>query len=705
MTKGTKFPKLLETGYIGLVKTRNRMIKTGALTGFSGEEENERVNDKVKFYYEAIARGGIGLLIIESPVSDYPKGTRRKKRMRIDDDRYLPGLSELTQVVHKHGCPVFMQMNHDGPFQQYGWDPPGVPPLNPGPPVASSPMCIKSQNDFNNEEFRALTIPEIEEIIDKYASAALRAKKAGFDGVDINASCTHLMNNFISPFWNRREDIYGGSLENRTRFITSIIKEMKIRVGKDFAIVICMNGIEIGKIVGIEDNKFAKPEEIQRTAKILQEAGADAIMVRTAWIGRHISDFIPDSIFLPEPPVDLKPYKDKFDWSRAGAGAQVPFAALIKQAVSIPVIAVGKIDPELGEKVLQEGKADFIGMTRSIIADPEFPNKVIEGRMDDIAPCTNCLTCLEPKAESRQCRINAAFGSNESYLIQPAAQKKRLVVVGGGPAGMEAARVAALRGHEVILYEKNSELGGLVPLASMMRETEIQDILPLVRYLKTQLTKLGVKVRLGQEFKASSIETEKPDTLILATGGIPVLPDVTGIDKKIVLKNEDLHRQLNFYLKFVKPDTLRHLTRFWMPVGKRVAVIGAGKQGFEMAEFLVKRGRKVTIVDTVEPFAKFAKSLVDRLNLDWFERRNVPIFTGVKSIEITDKQLNIVTKEGERKTIEVDNVIPVLPLKPNTALIKILEGKVKEIYTVGDCNQSGLIVDAISSGWRTARKL
>jgi 2,4-dienoyl-CoA reductase (NADPH2) len=705
MTKGAKFPKLLEPGYIGPVKTRNRMIKTGALTGFSGQEDNERVNDTVKSYYEAIARGGIGLLITESPVSDYPRGTRRKKRMRIDDDIYIPGLSELTQVVHKHGCPIFMQMNHDGPFQQYGWDPPGLPPLNPGPPVASSPMCINSQNDFNNEEFRALTIPEIEEIIDKYSSAALRAKKAGFDGVDINASCTHLMNNFISPFWNRREDIYGGSLENRTRFITSIINEMKIRAGKDFAIVICMNGIEIGKIVGIDDDKFAKPEEIQQVARIVEEAGADAIMVRTAWIGQHISDFIPDSIFLPDPPVDLKPYKDKFDWSRAGAGAQVPFAALIKQAVSIPVIAVGKIDPELGEKVLTEGKADFIGMTRSIIADPEFPNKVIEGRMEDIAPCTACLTCLEPKAESRQCRINAAFGSNESYLIQLAALKKRVVVVGGGPAGMEAARVAALRGHEVTLYEKANELGGLVPLASMMRETEIQDILPLVRYLKTQLTKLGVKVKMGQEFKASSIETEQPDTLILATGGVPVVPDISGIDKKIVMRNEDLHRELKFFLKFVKPDTLRRLTRFWMPLGKRVVVIGAGKQGFELVEFLVKRGRKVTIVDTVEPFAKFAKSLVDRLNLDWFERRNVPIFTGVKSIAITDKKVNIVTKEGERKTIEVDNVIPVLPLKPNTALIKSLEGKVKEIYAVGDCDEAGLIVDAISSGWRAARKL
>ena len=705
MAAGTKFPRLLEPGYIGSVKTRNRMIKTGALTGFSGEEDHERVNSRVKAYYEAIARGGIGLLVVESPVSDYPRGTRRKKRMRVDDDKYIPGLSELTQVIHKYGCPTFMQMNHDGPFQQHGWDPPGVPPLNPGKPVASSPMLIKSENDFHNEESRALTIAEIEEIIDKYASAALRARKAGFDGVDINASCTHLQHNFLSPFWNSRQDLYGGSLENRTRFITSIIKEMKKRAGNDFAIVVCINGIEIGKIVGIADNKFAAPEEIQRTARIIQEAGADAIMVRTAWIGQHISDFIPESIFLPEPPVDIKPYEKNFDWSRGGAGGQVPLAALIKRAISIPVIAVGRIDYEIGEKVLRENKADFIGMTRSIIADPEYPNKVAAGRLEDIAPCTACLYCLEPKAESRQCRINAAFGSDESYQIQPAAQKKKVVVVGGGPAGMEAARVAALRGHEVILYEKTRELGGLVPLASMMREIDLQDILPLVRYLKTQVAKLGVKVRLGQEFNPSMVEIDRPDAVILAAGGLAAVPDIPGIDKRIVIQNADLHRRLKFYLKLMSPDTLRRLTRFWIPVGKRVVIIGVGKLGYELAEFLVKRGRQVTIIDTAEPFTKYAKSLVDRLNLDWFRRRGVPMFTGLKSIEITDAGVNIVTKEGEKKTIKADNVIPVLPFRPNTEMIKALEGKVKEIFAVGDCNEAGLIVDAVAGGWRVARKL
>jgi 2,4-dienoyl-CoA reductase (NADPH2) len=242
-------------------------------------------------------------------------------------------------------------------------------------------------------------------------------------------------------------------------------------------------------------------------------------------------------------------------------------------------------------------------------------------------------------------------------------------------------------------------------LANVIREIEIQDILPLVRYLKTQVTKLGVKVRLGQEFNPALIDIDQPDALILANGGLSASPDIPGIDKRIVINNEDLHRKLKFYLKFLKPDTLRRLTKFWMPIGKRVVVIGVGKQGYELAEFLVKRDRKVTIVDTVEPFTKFAKSLVDRLNLNWFLSRDVPMFTGVRSIEITDKGVNIVTKEGEKKTIEADNIIPVLPLRVNTGMIKSLEGKVKEIYAVGDCNEPGLIVDAVASGWRIARNL
>jgi 2,4-dienoyl-CoA reductase (NADPH2) len=699
VTTITKFPLLTRPGYIGRVKTRNRMIKTAAGTFFPSGDKEEPMNDKVKWFYESIARGGIGLLIVESPIIDYPIGARRKNRLRIDGDKYIDGLRELTEIIHKYGCPTFMQMNHDGPWQMKGFDPPGGSTYKP---VAASPVSINSETDLHNDVPRELTIPEIEEIISKFASAAVRAQKAGFDGVDINASSSHLLHNFLSPFWNKRQDIYGGTLENSARFLVSIIKEIKSRLGKDFPVSVTINGIEIGRIIGFEDSQCLTADDAKGIARMVQAAGADAIMVRSLWLGKHISCFLPDTIFYPELPECSAPYSKKFDWSRWGAGAQVPLAASIKKVVSIPVIAVGRLDADLGEKVLREGKADFIGMTRRILADPDYPNKVAEGRLDDIAPCTACNTCLE---ENRRCRINAAHGSDEQYLIKPAEKKKKVLVVGGGPAGMEAARVLALRGHEVTLYEKTHKLGGMLPLASMVRELEIQDMMVLPRYLETQITKLGVNVRLGQDFDASFIERDKPDVVILATGGIHEVPDIPGINKSIVTDSADLQRKLNVYLKLMKPNTLRWLTKYWMPIGKRVVIIGVGKQGLELGVFLVKRHRKVTIVDTVEPFAGIRKSLMDKLLLSWFSKKEVPLITSVRSLEITNQGLNLVTKEGDKLTIEADSIIPTLPLKSNTALLKSLEGKVPEIYAVGDCYQAGLIADAIGSSWRIARKV
>jgi 2,4-dienoyl-CoA reductase-like NADH-dependent reductase (Old Yellow Enzyme family) len=213
-----KFEKLLEPAQIGSVKTRNRLIKTGAGI-FMWHEDDLHMNEAIKAMYESIARGGVGLLIVESPTVDYPLGARWRERYRIDDDKYIQGLSELVEVIKKHGCPTFMQMNHDGPWQTKM--PFVTEPLFSGPPIAASPVSIKSEADLHDDVPRELTIPEIEEIVDKFANAAVRAEKAGFQGVDVNSASSHLLHNFLSPFWNRRKDAYGGSLENRARFLTS----------------------------------------------------------------------------------------------------------------------------------------------------------------------------------------------------------------------------------------------------------------------------------------------------------------------------------------------------------------------------------------------------------------------------------------------------------------------------------------------------
>jgi 2,4-dienoyl-CoA reductase (NADPH2) len=645
-----------------------------------------------------MAKGGVGLLIVESPTVDYPLGARWRQRYRIDDDKYIKGLSELAQVIRKHDCPTFMQMNHDGPWQRIIFEPTA---LSPGPPIAASPVSMSSDNDFHNEVPHELTIEEIEEIVDKFASAAVRAEKAGFQGVDINAASSHLGHNFLSPFWNRRQDKYGGSPENRARFVVEIIQEIKKRLGQDFPVSVCINGIEIGRIAGIDDNQCMTAEYSRGIARILQEAGADNIHVRSHWLGRHVAAYLPELFCYPEPPVPIKEFPKEYDWSRHGAGANIKLAAGIKNVVSCPVMVVGRMDPALGEQALREGKVDFIGMTRRLIADPELPNKVAAGRLQDIAPCTACDNCLG----SRRCRINANVGTE--YNTYPRAEKaKKVVVVGGGPAGLEAARVAALRGHDVSLYEKSSKLGGLLPMAAMVKGTEIEDLPALVSYLERQITKLGVKVNLGEEVNASAIEGIKPDVVILATGGLPTVPGIPGIYKRKVISNANLHQRLKFFLRFLGPDTLRWLTNFYMPVGKRVVIIGGGIQGCELGEFLVKRGRKVTIVDKAGTLGEGMVDVSLAYLLTWFRQKGVTLLSGVKEyVEITGKGLTLITKEGETKTIEADSIIPTLPLMKNTELLEGLKDKVPEVYAVGDCQEPLLIVDAIAAGSRTARTI
>jgi 2,4-dienoyl-CoA reductase (NADPH2) len=700
MASHTRFEKLLEPGYIGPVKTRNRIVKSGAAMLY-WHEDDLQMNERVKCFYDAIARGGVGMLIVESPVIDYPLGARWRRRYRLDDDKYIKGLSELTKIIHSHGCPTFMQMFHDAPWQTQHWE---QVPINPGPPAGASPVVVNSIADFHNEETRELTIPEIEEIVDKFASAAVRAEKAGFDGVDINSASSHLLHNFLSPFWNRRQDAYGGSLENRARLVVSVVREIKKRLGGDFPITVCIDGIEIGQLVGIDDDKCLTSKESQGIAQLLQEAGADAIQVRSEWLGYHSAGFFPEAAFYPELIVPAESFPKELDQSRNGAGALLPLAAAVKKVVSVPVLTVGRYDPELGEKVLQEGKADFIAMTRRLLADPELPNKIAQGRLDDIRPCTACQMCLEPRP-IKCCRINAALGSDEPYIIKEAGKRKRVVIVGGGPSGMEAARVAALRGHEVLLYEKESKLGGLLPVAALVKGLEIEDLPAIVKYLKTQIEKLGVKVKLNTEVTAELIEELKPDAVILATGGETNVPDIPGISNRNVVIGTKLHKQVKTYLKFFSPKFLRWLTKFYLPIGKKVVIIGGDIQGCELAEFLTKRGRNVTIVDTAQTLGEGMGRLLLIALTWWFQKKGVTTMTEVQYGEITDKGLTVITKEGDKQTIEADTIVSALPLKPNAALFTSLEGKVPEVYAIGDCEEPRLIVDAIADGYRVAKAL
>jgi len=298
-----------------------------------------------------------------------------------------------------------------------------------------------------------------------------------------------------------------------------------------------------------------------------------------------------------------------------------------------------------------------------------------------------------------------ALGKEREYAIKPAKKKKRVMVVGGGPAGLEVARVAAIRGHEVVLYEKEPKLGGLTRLAALVKGLEIEDLPAISCYFKAQINKLGIKANLGKEVTPALVEEIKPDVVILANGGIPSTPEIPGINNRIVVSTSTLYPRLKTFLRFFSPSVLRWLTNFWMPLGKRVVIIGGGIQGCELAEFLVKRGRKVTIVETSSKLGTEIAGVVFGKLLNWMTKKGVAMFTEAKYEEITDKGLTITTKEGERKTIEADTIVPALPLTPNTKLFKALEGKVPEVYLIGDANEPHLIMEAIADGSRIGRAI
>lgn len=676
------------------VKFRNRIVKPAQRLGFVDKESH--VSQQGLDFYETIAKGGVGLIVIDHAFVD-PLGAR-SRQASIADDKHIPSMAKLAAVIHKHGCPVFLQINHVG--QDHDVKASGIAqPLGPSALAQEDMRRIFPLSEKVRNLPRALTISEIRAIIVEFGEAAVRAEKAGFDGVEIHGAHSYLIACFLSRFWNRRDDEYGNqSLENRTRFGVDVLRAVKERVRKEFVVGIRINGAEYGVGTG------TTAAEGRQIAKTFEAAGADYIHVSVYGYDVYNRLFVPEQVFFPEPP---KPFSKDLDGTKHGVGALVPLAAGIKAVVSVPVIAVGRLDPFIGEEILSKHMADAIAMGRRLIADPDLPNKIAAGRYDDVAPCTGCITCQDRSLGGLDvtCRINAALGKEREYEITPATHKKKVVVVGGGPGGMEAARVAAMRGHEVTLYEKTSRLGGLLSLAALIKGTEVEDLPAITRYLRRQITQHGVKLMLGQEFTPTVAEKMKPDVVILATGAVPFTPNLPGIDRRNVQTAEVLHRRAKLFINLLGPKILDLLSKIWLPIGKRVVVIGGAIHGCEIAEFLVKRGRKVTIVEESSRLGTHLLNSHRPKLLAWLSAKGTTMLTGVTLNEITDKGLAVITKDGQKETIEADTMIVALPPKPNNDLVNELREKMIEVYQVGDCKEPRLIVDAIGDGLRVGHAL
>ena len=677
-----RFQKLLEPAYIGKVKTRNRIIKTAQ--GSSFIEPTGYVGEQAKAYYETMAKGGVGLLIVESCGVEFPLGIHHfPVQFHLDDDKYIPSYTELVQVIHKHGCPVFLQLFHAGP-----WNPTGLLPKRD-----TKSASTLTESELPGPGFaipRGVSLTAIEELIQMFVKAAARAKTAGFDGVEINAATCHLINSFYSRIFNKRDDEYGGTIENRARFMNRIIGDIKKQLGADFAVTALINIAEYGH------EKATPIEEGVQFAALAARAGADAIQVRAHGYGHRGGLLQPDRLFYPEFP---KPLPKDLDWSHRGVGAIIPLATAVKKIVSVPVIAACRLDPVLGEKLLQQGDIDFVGMTRRLLADPELPNKVAAGELEDINPCTGCLYCMDVRLHNTpiRCRINANLGREREFAIKPAVKIKQVLVVGGGPSGMEAARVAALRGHKVTLCEKSTKLGGLIPLASMLKDIETDELIAVIRYMERQIRKAGVTVKLNTEVTPVLIAELKPDVVVIAAGGVDSAMDIPGVNGRNVVTSAKLHGQLKFYSRFFGPKTMARLTKVWMPIGKNVVVMGGTIHGCELAEFLIKRGRKVTIVHTGTEIGEGMTGDDKFQFMRWIAGKNIPVITGAVIEKITDTGL-IIINGGKEQPIKADTIAFALPLQSNHALQQQLDEKLTEIYAIGDCNEPHLIADAIAGG-------
>jgi len=648
--KDQLYRKLFEPAYIGKLQLRNRIVMPPMATMFA--EEDGSVSDNTVDYYEARARGGVGLIIVEATAPGLQ--CTGPHQLSLGDDRYLPGWRRLAETVHRHGAKIAVQLQHstmetrDGRFVQVGPSALVVPSRVMGTP--GNPPHELTERDIKN-------------IVQWFGEAAGRAKQAGLDGVEIHAAHQYLIAAFLSAATNQRKDRYGGSIENRGRLMTEILKAARRGVGKDFPLWVRLNGQEWGVEGGVTI------DEAKQYAQMAVKAGAQAI---------HVSGYAAGSFVTRAPIADTE-------------GVLVPLAAEIKGVVNVPVIAVGRLGPEIGEKILQEEKADFIAIGRRLLADPELPNKIAEGREDEINTCICCLECIDRRAGMFgqanfrvTCTVNPVLGHEREYRIKPAEGRKKVVIVGGGPAGMVAARVTALRGHQVTLLEKNSLLGGQLNIAAIPPHKA--DILPWMRYLIGQIEKAGVEIRLNTKASSETVLALKPDSVVIATGGISIRPDIMGIDKPCVALAEDI-------LSGKKE------------AGKRVVIIGGGTVGCETANYLAEKGKQVTVIEILKRMANDMYTMVRRRLMDDLRNKKVLLLTQARCEAILDGSVLVTTGDGKRQNIPADTVIIAVGYRADNSLADELKGKIQQIHCIGDAAGPRRIYDAVREGYLTGLKI
>ncbi len=625
----SSFSKLIEPGRIGTMTVRNRMVMPPMATGFHMPEgyPTERTLD----HYAARGEGGMGLIIIEATTIDSPEGRGFRRQLVIDDDKYIRGLRELAAGIHRFGAKTAIQLHHVGGS--------GTSRITGHQLVAPSAVAYPG-----GETPRPLEVNEIERLVGCFAQGARRAKEAGFDGVEIHSAHGYLLSAFLSTFTNRREDRYGGTTENRVRFLLEVIAAIRQEVGQDYPVWLRIGG-----------------DVVLEYARLIGKAGVDAI---------HVSIPAPGPANPAIPPMG------------EAAGALIPVAEAVKKIVSVPVIVTSRIYPEIAEEAIGSGKTDFVSFGRQSLVDPQFANKLAAGNLEDVKPCLRCNVCLNSLPRSRDgivCTVNPALGHDREYAITKAATSKKVTVIGGGPAGMEAARVAALRGHKVTLYEKTGQLGGQLLLAQVPPHK--QTIADLRRYFEGQMKAQGVAVRLNTVGSADFVEKERPDAIIVAAGASPFRPAIPGAEgENVVLAWEVLTGKAK--------------------VGQRVVIVGGELTGCEVADMLADAGKQVTVTtleDSLMAFGAYPQR--GALLYGLCDEHKVTVMNGVVYKEITSGSVVLIDREGREQTLEADTVVIAAGTRPNDGLADDLRKMVPELYSAGDCVEARSIMEAMQEGY------
>jgi 2,4-dienoyl-CoA reductase-like NADH-dependent reductase (Old Yellow Enzyme family)/thioredoxin reductase len=633
--------KLLEPTTLGNVNLKNRMVMSPMLTCMATDDN--LVSPQMLAYYEARARGGIGAIISEYTYIDTLASKARGHQLGSHGEQCMPGLRRLAETIRRHGTQPILQLCHAGRQSSVKYT--GLQPV--------APSAIANLGEMPRE----IGKEEIKQVERAFAAAAERAKRAGFSGIEIHGANGYLLTQFLSPSTNHRKDEYGGTLENRARFSLSTVRQVRELVGEDFVVGYRMNGSDY-----VDDGITL--EDAVLFARMLEQAGVDYLHVSAGM--QESWHYVVQPMYLPD-------------------ACLVHLAQAVKSSVGIPVISVGAHTVNTAEQALREGKADLIAFGRSLIADPDLPQKLLDGKADDVRPCIRgnegCVsnTIID---HSIRCEVNPAAGREREFVIKPADEKKNVLVVGGGISGLEAARIAAFRGHKVTLLERTRQLGGHLIEGCVPRFKD-----PVKRMLNWSIDQTigqGVDIRLNTEGTPESIRAYEPDVLVVAVGSDFIVPEVEGVDQPFVLL----------------PDAA-----FLVPteIGRRVVVVGGGTVGCELALYLrEEHGRETSVVEQEDQLIPGA-GLINRIAImDRLEKAGVRQYTGCRLTGVHPSAVVCAKNGGTVQQIEADTVVLALGVRAREKTAEQLSGLAETVEIIGDCSEARDIYHSIEDAWRAA---